>query len=802
MNVSLKHIATTLAWLAALSIGLATHAQTVPEGPDHATQLLGNAWDMSTQDDVHPLLWTHNLSSAPVSSGVMTGTARDTDPHFWLQFPRIPSAIQADNVAQPTIAAATYNKLAFMMWLPDTVVPGSRNGRLVWHMGGSTVQAFDAAYAESPMFPVYPGWHLYHFDLAALQPNIGSAWTGAIQGLRVDPCLGCQVQFKLDWARLYNDADTAAVASLPAGKTLLLAEVLPAGSTDPVYTTLPAVQGGVSASRLPPASYRVAPITDGDYALAHRGEPWTFKTRSDTLWVANGGLTSAQAGAQGLTAVTASPDPYILLDIPQHAPIQTSQYKHVTIDLTVNQIPALESGLLLWWGDQAATVRYPSSFIPLRAGRNTYQIDLSQSPNWSGIVRALRIDPLNGPNAGSNVSFTLHSVKLTKTSGFSETVAFNAQPLTVNARPQVEIVSPAFGSGDDYALVEQGQSWALKAGQVKQPQFGNMAGWEYITQLSDLNLQGQFFHATSVPAAAGQTEGDPHAFLVFQENTHPIDANTYRWLGFDLYVPMDATQQSELTRGAMARVAWKATDEDPGLTTDDIVLLPGMQRYWLDMSKVLYEPATTRTWSGLVRYLRIDPLEFPEARHFYLGPVQLRSTPTARMVWPVVVKLTDTDASDRLSVVVRSGATLLASASGLTSGTHQLIANLGALPAGEHYLTVEVSDGRNQVQRTAQVPVTKLAPQDTMPPHQIKAADRIFSWAEALLGPALGAGTPSGYNHACFQSIPGAYGRSYGATGICLFTMDGLILYTTPASGLVLAGTTVQLLEQAAASGH
>jgi len=86
----------------------------------------------------------------------MTGTARDTDPHFWLQFPRIPSAIQSVNLSQTHIDAGTYNKLTFMMWLPESVTPGSRNGRLVWHTGGETVQAFDAAYSESPIFPVYP----------------------------------------------------------------------------------------------------------------------------------------------------------------------------------------------------------------------------------------------------------------------------------------------------------------------------------------------------------------------------------------------------------------------------------------------------------------------------------------------------------------------------------------------------------------------------------------------------------------------------------------------------------------------
>jgi hypothetical protein len=51
---------------------------------------------------------------------------------------------------------------------------------LVWHKGGSTIAAFDAAYSESPLFPVYPGWHLYDFDLAALTPSKGSPWTGEL----------------------------------------------------------------------------------------------------------------------------------------------------------------------------------------------------------------------------------------------------------------------------------------------------------------------------------------------------------------------------------------------------------------------------------------------------------------------------------------------------------------------------------------------------------------------------------------------------------------------------------------------
>ena len=776
-------------------------AQTVAEGPDHATQVLGGAWDMSEQSDVFPLLWTHNLASATVAQGIMTGTARDTDPHFWLQFPRIPSATPALNQAQPAIVASRFTHFAFMMWLPDTVVPGSRNGRLVWHKGGDTVAAFDAAYSESPMFPVYPGWHLYDFNLAAMQPGSGTPWIDSVQGLRIDPCLGCNVEFKIDWARLYNHSEAGSMTSLPPGKTRLLATVQPTGSTTPVTMPLQTVQGKASAAGLPPGQYRVAPITDGDYALSQRGKAWTFDTRSDILWAANNGIASAQVTPQGLSGITSNGDPYVLLDLASQAPINARLYRYLAIDLTIDQIPAQESGLLVWWGDQTASVRHPSNFIPVQAGRATYHIDLGQSPDWTGLVKALRIDPLNGPNAGNAVHFTLHSARLTQASGFEESVAFNPEPLSVNARPVVRILSPALGDGEDYALVEQGRAWSMQTGQVQHPELSNLRSWGYTNRIPDLNLTGAFFQGTSQPAATQQTEGDPHVFLAFQENAHPIDANTFRWLGFDLYVPMDATAQNELTQGAVARLAWKTDDTDPGVTTDDIILTPGLQRYWFDMNQLVYEPSTARTWNGLVRYLRIDPFEFPEPRSFYAGPAQLRATPSARYVVPVVLQLNDAD-GDPLTVTVRSGSSVLGNATGLTSGTHQIIASMAMLPAGEHTLSVEVSDGLNTVQRSASLPVIKLPVQAPLPAHQIKAADRIFNWAENLLATTVGPGGPSSSSLACLQAIPGAYGRIYASSGICLFTVDGQVLFTIHGDGLALAGSISQLLEQATAAGY
>ena len=789
-------------WIAAFAGN--TVALTVPEGPEHATDVLGRSWAMSSQAEVFPLLWAHNLSSATVADGVLTGVARDTDPHFWLQFPPIPSAIEPANLAQTAIDASTYTRLSVMMWLPDTVVPGSRNGRLVWHKGGSTVQSFDAAYSESTLFPVYPGWRLYDFDMPNLGILSGTDWRGTLQGLRIDPCLGCNVTFKIDWARLYKNEPQVVIpaSGLPVGASRLIVNVPPMGGASTVPTVLPVSGNTLYAGRLPAGRYAYATVSDVDYALSQRGKAWAFDQKTDALWASNSGLAQATVSANGLSAVTQNADPFVLLDIPAQAPIDATKYRYLAVDLTVNAIPSQESGLLAWWGSAPATVAYPSAFVPLRAGRNTYNVDLGTNPNWRGLIKALRIDPLNGPNAGASVPFTLHGVRLTSQPNVQEQVVWATDQLVVNGRPGVQVVSPSYESGDDYALVETGKPWQMLAGQVQQPQLSNLSGWETVNQIAELGVTGTFFHATSKVAAAGHTEGDPQVFLSYQNNTHPIDAGQYSWLGFDLYVPIDATQQSELTRGAVARLSWKSSDTDPGVTSDDIVLRPGLQRYWFDMRKLVYEPASSRTWSGLVPYLRVDPFEFPESRHFYMGPAQLRSLVTAKYVVPVALQLSDLE-GDHLQVSIKSGQTVLASVAGVSPGRYEIYANVGSLPAGEHSLTVEVSDGYSILRKTASVPIVKLDSTTPMPDGQKKSADRIFNWAEAVMGSALGAaGTSSELNPACASAIPGAYGRTYPSTATCLFSVDGLIVYSRGGASLTVAGSNSQLIQAAVAAGH
>ncbi len=795
-HVIIAGVCGLLAALAPLS-----QAATVTEGPDWASDVLGDAWDMSNSEDIFPLLWTHNLGSASVDAGVMTGVARDTDPHFWLLFPQIPSSILPANHRQKTIDASRYNRLSFYMWLPDTVVPGASLGRLVWHHGGDTVAAFDAAYSESPTFAVYPGWRLYQFDLATLAAARGKAWAGTIHGLRVDPCLGCAVTFKIDWARLSaaQDSTTGALAAQGATKTRLLVDQ-DTQSTNGNLTVIAAdANGRFPLGTLPPGRYQAAAITDGDYALAERGNAWDMDSQSDLVWVARSGFAEATVTNNQFSGRTNGPVVSLLLDVPAQKPIVASKYRYLSVDMTLSSVPAQTAGLLVWWGLQTATPQFPSSYTQVVAGRRTYTVDLGTSPQWSGLIKALRIDPVSGPNAGSGVQVTIHSVRLTSTSGFVENVSYLPEGLVINARPRAVVRSPAFGTGDDYASTELGRAWDMAGRGVEQPLLGNLQGFEYTRTIADLGITGQFFHGVSRPAAPGQTEGDPQAFLVFQQNEKPVQADTYRWLGFQMHVGFDPSQQAELTKGAVARLSWKDSDSDPGVTSDDIVLMPGLATYWFDMKSLRLEPASTRTWSGTKTYLRIDPFEFPDARHFHLGPVRLLASPASRLVLPVTLDLEDAD-GDSLSVEVRAGSAVLARASNQKPGRLHLLANTGALAVGEHTLSVVVSDALGSRETPIDVPMTKLAAQAAPSTYEKASYERVFNWVQSLLPDLLVPVPPSSNEYAC--AIAGAWARFYASTNICLMAIDGAVFYTLGAGGaLVYAGPLTDFLPVAAAQG-
>lgn len=794
---AIKSIVAAFALLAGTAGSAIAAELLVPSAADFATLSLNNPWDMADNSDVYPLLWTHNLAAATASNGVMTATPRDTDAHFWPHFPQI--ARTTTTLDQPfvPIDASRFTRLAFYMWLPETLAVGSTNGRVIWHLGGESVAQFDANYSEAPIFPVYPGWHLYTLDLSAIKQNDllagqrwAGAWAGAVSGLRIDPSLGAALPFKMGWVRLVDGADQSAALSGAQFNTAVLSVSSDAYAPNAVVTTLARqANGSFDFANLPPGSYKVAAISDEDYTLAVRGAAWNMASVNDFNWASRHDWANEGIANGKFQGATAGPDPYLLMDIAPDKPVDASKYRYLRIKMELSGLPASESGLLVWWGPKPADFSGGNSgFIPVQAGEKEYVIDLGAISGWTGQIKALRIDPLNGPNAGSGVTVKISSVRLTKTATSAlETVSVAADTVRVNTPPLVSILAPSFASGNDYARTVLGRPWDMK-GVFSTPSHANLLNADFVTSIPDLGLTGNFFRGVSQPAAAGATEGDPSVFFLFQENQKPIDANSYRLLRVRMYVPFDAADQNELTVGAIARMNWKETDFNAFMTYDT-PLLPGLRDIWMDMPNVRVE-GNTGVWGNTVRYLRVDPFEFSPSRPFYLGGASLHTLPTVASVMPLALSLKGR-AGAQMTVRVYVDDQEVAQFANTPTGLQGLDVSLASVSAGQHSLKVCADDGKNLGCSSLAVPFIRTADAASV---SLSDGDSVFSWVEAIASQIL---KPNGEGS---QDIQGFYARCYAASGQCVATKDARTYYWDGAR-LVDVGSLSSFIAQAKAAG-
>lgn len=779
--------------LAALLSSLAVNAATlrVPAGADFATQVLNNPWDYSDSKDIYPLLWTHNLSAAKVDNGILTATARDTDPHFWTLFPQVASSTATLDRPQVFIDANRYTQLSFYMWLPDTVIPGAKNGRITWHFGGYTVAEFDANYAESQLFPVYPGWRQYTFDLKTLTPRVGKPWAGQVAGLRIDPALATQADFKLDWVRITDPTNTASRLKDTRLDTPVLWVDTDTDSSNGAIRTLPRqTDGSFAFDSLMPGDYRVAAISDEEYALSQRGKAWSISTIGDFNWASRSGFTGEGVSNGQFVGTTNSADPYLLMDIPDDKPIDASKYRYLRVKMTLDKIPAQESGLLIFWGTQAASFSFNSEFMPVSSGSKEYLIDLGTSANWKGSIKALRIDPVNGPNAGSSVKVTIDHVSLSsKSTAPSDTVTYLADTVTVNTPPAMTLLSPSLASGNDYAQSVLGRQWDMTDSfSVKNPQ--ELLNADFVGSVPELGLVGSFFRGVSKVAPAGRSEGDAAFHLIFQENDKPIDSSLFSLLQVRMYTPFNEADSNELLTGAIARIAWKEDDFDSGLTTDDILLLPGMHDYWVDLPNMRIEPANTRRWANKVRYLRIDPHEYLTSRMFYVDQASLRALPTAFNKLNIAVSLASTGNSKFTLVALVDGVERGRRAD-LAAGPQGLDVDISGLSAGSHTLNICADDGNNQTCVNAPTPFIRTTSASLV---SLPDADSLFDWAQATFASLLQA------NGEKSVQVGDFYARCYARSGKCVGVFDGNTYFYDGASVLNLGGSA-PFIAQAKAGG-
>lgn len=796
----MKKLQLGLATLCASLLPALTHSAEllVPAAADFATVTLNNPWDMADNSDVYPLLWTHNLAAATATGGVMTGTPRDTDPHFWAHFPQIArTTTTLDNPFNP-IDANRFTKVSFYMWLPETMTVGSTNGRIMWHLGGESVAQFDVSYSEAPIFPVYPGWHHYTVDLKAItQTSLlagqrwSGPWAGQVSGIRIDPSLGAALPFKIGWIRLVDGSDQTSKLSTPLVKTAALRVASDKYAKDLAVTTLARqADGSFDFGNLPPDTYKVAPLSDEDYTLAVRGAAWNMASVNDFNWASRSGWVNEGISNGKFQGATANADPYLLMDIPGDKPVDASKYRYMRIKMDVSSVPAQEAGLLVWWGSKPADFSGGNSgFIPIQVGEKEYVIDMGSKAGWAGMIKALRIDPLNGPNAGSGVTVKISSVRLTKTATSElEAVTYLADTVRVNPPPQVTLLAPSFFSGNDYARTVLGRSWDMKD-TFSTPNYANLLNADFVKSIPDLGLTGNFFRGVSQPAAGGATEGDPAVFFTFQQNAKPIDASRFRLMRVRMYVPFDSADQNELTVGAVARLSWKETDFN-SFVTYDMPLLPGLRDIWVDMPKVRVEGNTGVWGAELIRYLRIDPFEFRPSRPFYLGGASLHTLPTVSSVLPLSISLAG-HPNAKFTVRVYIDDVEVQKTQDLRTGLAGLDVALGSVSAGQHTLKVCAEDGLNQGCTTLAVPFVRTNDAAAV---STTDAESLFAWVEAL---APGLLKPNGE---ASGDIAGFYARCYAQSGQCIAVKDNRTYYFD-GKALVDFGSSSPLIAQAKAAG-
>lgn len=209
------------------------------------------------------------------------------------------------------------------------------------------------------------------------------------------------------------------------------------------------------------------------------------------------------------------------------------------------------------------------------------------------------------------------------------------------------------------------------------------------------------------------------------------DINTSRYHNITIRGLLDRTRDLEL--GAVMRVMW--SDQNPLLSeshlvqTDDIVVENGVQTVSLDLNTVQIEPNSTgkTLWANYpnIRYLRIDPSEYPDAVSAYFDQVLLtRNDFTTNGKFNITWNATDADGDPiTLTNIKIDPDKNRGNGNEITIGTN--VANSGAflfdtaavanLAAGSYYVLLTYSDGRNTAFRysTGKLDVSPVGPAGT-----------------------------------------------------------------------------------------
>jgi hypothetical protein len=709
----------------------AADGETIAEGDDFATTVLGDPWDMSetfpvpagvlnAPPDVES---TINVDNVSIQNGTWRGTARNGDPQLYLltrgygqNDPCCVGSIHwknNDGYVHP-IDADTYHFVSVRMKL--TGANPTNEGQFLWYRDDNPFTPPETSHG----FRTVDGWQTYTFDLKTLGTVSGS-WSGTIKGFRFDPATTQGVQIEIDSFRLLTDVPERTkhtvqwqTTNAPTGALvdLYCNDVL--GQACTIGENIPATLGSQiwSVNFLNPGSYTISARMGTDYAALTLNDPWDLTAPTDAaLNQLSGNFNQPISnGLTGFSGTSTGDDPQFLLSVP--APLDTAIYKILTVNIRVNTPDAIARQVQVFWLANGAW--NPGPLATVGTDMEQLSFDLSQFPNWTGQITGLRIDPAARLAGGARpVPVELGPVTLTTAGSDQHVYTSVSGPLTVNTAPQIQITAPSTSSGPDFATSVLGDAW----------DFNNAEDVQKV-EFSPFQIRDGAISGVSV-----QSMGPD-----FELNTrhHQINTTKYHYLTYTMRLDDSmhtAVQQArdhalKIAEGWAARVLWWGPAGPPHdhCTSAWAVVEPYEYTYTIDLATAPIETGTSggqiacgpqgKPWKDAtnVTEFRFDPHEVPQPTGWSVSDIKLtgiqEGTSSLTIQWgvtepnsgqPITVKLGYRPANT-------SGApTPIATVSdGSTSYTW----DTSSIPRGVYDIVATIDDGLNAIQRSSSAPFT------------------------------------------------------------------------------------------------
>jgi hypothetical protein len=431
----------------------------VPAGNDFATQVIGDAWDMSNPQDIDTDE-SANLTTQTFSGGLFSATASACPAAFWPHFVGYGSQI----VAIKRGPRYPINTSVYRYFTIKLKTSTSQQDHLFFFQNGDTgVQANIGA----STYQVTPAnaWTIQTWDMYT--DTFGSPyqpWTSfpTVQGIRFDPCNTGAPAIQVDWIRLTAPPTTGNLYTVtwsdPGGSGPYTVVAFDGDNATYTFTTN---AGGTSysadLSRLAPGDYHIqvsrsgasgtsagvlhinappqvqitAPTQRGEqalsYALVEQGVQWAVPmSGADFKSVVNfTNVTYSNPSFPGsFSGRPITSDTQFIMQTTGHN-IDASLYRSVCFTLEVFGTRDVGNGSIarLFWGVDSAHVSTTKDIIlgnglveyclPDLADANAVPLVTGSPQPWAGSLGYFRMDPdeLTPPN-GCNTPDTCHDVRL------------------------------------------------------------------------------------------------------------------------------------------------------------------------------------------------------------------------------------------------------------------------------------------------------------------------------------------------------------------------------------------------------